>query len=88
MIWKLEYGRNVPKSLRRLPLDDHRRIVEALSAMQDDPLQGDVQPLRHNPIGYRRRVGNYRILFDLDLATGTVLVHDVLRRSSTTYRRR
>jgi hypothetical protein len=46
MTWRLEYGRRVPKSLARLPLDDHRRIVEALAAMQDDPLSGDVQVLR------------------------------------------
>lgn len=87
MTWKIEYGRRVPKSLARLPLDDHRRIVQAIAAMQDDPLSGDVQALRNQPAGYRRRVGNYRILFDLDLTTRTVLVHDVLRRSSTTYRR-
>jgi mRNA-degrading endonuclease RelE of RelBE toxin-antitoxin system len=55
--------------------------------MQDDPLHGDVQALRNQSTSYRRRVGNYRILFDLDLATRTVLVHDVLRRSTTTYRR-
>jgi mRNA-degrading endonuclease RelE of RelBE toxin-antitoxin system len=55
--------------------------------MQDDPLHGDVQALRNQSTSYRRRVGNYRILFDLDLTSRTVLVHDVLRRSTTTYRR-
>jgi mRNA-degrading endonuclease RelE of RelBE toxin-antitoxin system len=82
MTWKIEYGRRVPKSLARLPLDDHRRIVGATTAMQ-----GDGQLLRNQPTSYQRRVGNYRILFDLDLATGTVLIHDVVRRSTTTYRR-
>ena len=87
MTWKIAYGRKVPKSLARLPLDDHGRIVKALTAMQDDPLHGDVQALRNQSTSYRRRVGNYRILFDLDLTSRTVLVHDVLRRSTTTYRR-
>jgi mRNA interferase RelE/StbE len=87
MTWKIEYGRRVPKSLARLPLDDHRRIVNALAAMQDDPLSGDVQVLRNRPTSYRRRIGNYRILFDLELTTRMVLIHDVVRRSTTTYRR-
>jgi mRNA interferase RelE/StbE len=87
MTWKIEYGRRVPKSLARLPLDDHRRIVNALAAMQDDPLSGDVQLLRNQPTSYRRRIGNYRILFDLELTTRVVLIHDVVRRSTTTYRR-
>ena len=56
--------------------------------MRDDPLAGDVKALRGHPIGYRRRVGNYRILFDLALNTRTVLIHDVVRRTSQTYRRR
>ena len=58
-----------------------------MAAMRNDPMSGDVQALRDQPASYRRRVGNYRILFDLDPTTGTVLVHDVLRRSTTTYRR-
>jgi mRNA interferase RelE/StbE len=87
MTWKIEYGRKVPKSLARLPLDDHRRIVGALAMMHEDPLSGDVQVLRNQPTSYRRRVGSYRIMFDIDLTARTVLIHDVLRRSTTTYRR-
>ena len=55
--------------------------------MRRDPLDGDVKRLTNYPISYRRRVGNYRILFDLDQTSRTVLIHDVVRRSSTTYRR-
>jgi mRNA-degrading endonuclease RelE of RelBE toxin-antitoxin system len=54
--------------------------------MQEDPLRGDVKALRNHPVSFRRRVGSYRVLFDVDLATKTVLIHDVLRRSDTTYR--
>ena len=54
--------------------------------MRRDPLSGDVTRLTNHPVSFRRRVGNYRILFDLDPASRTVLVHDVVRRSSTTYR--
>lgn len=88
MTWRLVLARRVAKSLRALPLPDHRRIVEALEAMQTDPLAGDVQALTGYPVGFRRRVGNYRILFDLDAAERIVLIHDVVRRLSTTYRRR
>ena len=56
--------------------------------MRRDPLGGDVKALRGYPIGYRRRVGSYRILFDLVQNTRTVLIHDVVRRTSTTHRRR
>jgi mRNA interferase RelE/StbE len=85
MTWRLEFTKKVPKSLRRLPLRDHRAVVDAFGEMQLDPLGGDVKRLVNYPISFRRRVGDYRILFDLDHGTRTVLVHDVVRRSSTTY---
>ena len=88
MTWRLVYARQVAKSLRDLPLADHGRIVAALDAMRADPLGGDVTTLTGYPVAFRRRVRNYRILFDLDPAQREVLVHDVVRRSSTTYRRR
>ena len=85
MTWTLEFARSVPKSLRRLPLRDHRAVM-ALEERRRDPLSGDVRRLTNHPVSFRRRVGNYRILFDLDPASRTVLVHDVVRRSSTTCR--
>ena len=87
MTWQLAFGRKVPKSLRKLPLRDHQAIVAEFEAMRRDPLDGDVKRLTNYPISYRRRVGNYRILFDLDQTSRTVLIHDVVRRSSTAYRR-
>ena len=59
--------------------------MAALDAMQAEPLAGDVKALTGYPVAFRRRVGSYRILFDLDPAQREVLVHDVVRRSSTTY---
>jgi mRNA-degrading endonuclease RelE of RelBE toxin-antitoxin system len=56
--------------------------------MARDPLAGDVVVLRDYPVGYRRRVGPYRVLFDVDQATHSVQVQEIERRTSTTYRRR
>jgi mRNA-degrading endonuclease RelE of RelBE toxin-antitoxin system len=53
--------------------------------MAQDPLSGDVAVLKDYPVGYRRRVGPYRVLFDIDQATRNVQVQEVERRTSTTY---
>src|SRR5258708_4283990 len=34
---------------------------------------------------FRRRVGNYRIIFDADFKTRSVRILDILRRTTTTY---
>lgn len=88
MIWRLTFSRNAQRSLRRLPPEGRRRLDDAIAEMERDPLSGDVVLLKDYPVGYRRRVGPYRILFDIDRATQSVQIQDIERRTSTTYRRR
>lgn len=68
-----------------MPAADRRRVLAALDAMEHDPFSGDIVRLRVQPVAWRRRVGDWRILYDVDLKERRVLVHDVLRRTSTTY---
>ena len=88
MSWRLTFSRNAQKSLQKLPAEGRRRIDGAIAEMEEDPFSGDVVLLRDYPVGYRRRVGPYRILFDVDSAAGSVCIQDILRRTSTTYRKR
>jgi mRNA-degrading endonuclease RelE of RelBE toxin-antitoxin system len=37
---------------------------------------------------YRKRVGEYRIIFEADLAARSIRVKNISRRTTTTYRRR
>jgi mRNA-degrading endonuclease RelE of RelBE toxin-antitoxin system len=53
--------------------------------MKDDPFSGDVVRLEAQPTAWRRRVGSWRILFDVDPTNRTVDVADIERRTSTTY---
>ena len=73
------------KSLKRLPPTDLDRVLSALSAMADDPFAGDVVKLK-GADGFRRRIGDYRIIFNVDIDGRTVKVAEVLRRTTTTYR--
>jgi mRNA-degrading endonuclease RelE of RelBE toxin-antitoxin system len=59
--------------------------MAALDAMRSDPLAGDVVKLAGQD-AFRRRVGNYRIIFGIDFKAFAVGVLDVQRRTTTTYR--
>jgi mRNA-degrading endonuclease RelE of RelBE toxin-antitoxin system len=56
--------------------------------MGRDPFVGDIVALKGDRTGYHRRVGDHRILFDVDHEARTVEIQQILRRTSTTYRRR
>lgn len=54
--------------------------------MGNDPYTGDMQRLKGHRFGWRRRVGNYRILDDLDPMARLILLARIERRSTTSYR--
>jgi mRNA-degrading endonuclease RelE of RelBE toxin-antitoxin system len=60
-------------------------ISAALEAMRANPYGGDVKFLRGTGGALRRRVGSWRILFEVHQRERRVVVLGVKRRTSTTY---
>jgi mRNA interferase RelE/StbE len=85
MTWNLEITGPAQKDFKKLPQKDQARVREALIAMQLDPFQGDIKRLKGKPTAWRRRVGNYRIIYDLYFDERLIVVEGILRRTSTTY---
>ncbi len=86
MSWDVELTSRATRALRRIPARDRQRIEAALRAMRDEPLAGDVAPLKGEYQGtFRRRVGSWRIIFSAKPDIQVVVVHDVRRRTSSTY---
>jgi mRNA-degrading endonuclease RelE of RelBE toxin-antitoxin system len=85
MNWELLLAGPARTALRRIPATDRRHVLAALDAMEHDPFSGDIVRLKAQPVAWRRRVGNWRILFDVEPAGRRILVHDIVRRTSTTY---
>ncbi len=53
--------------------------------MQTDPFLGDIRRLKGQSTAWRRRVGSFRIIYDLYFEEKLIVVAGILRRSSTTY---
>jgi mRNA interferase RelE/StbE len=85
MSWAVTVSNRARRNLKRVPAADQRRIVVALEAMRSDPLAGDVVKLAGQN-AFRRRVGNYRIIFAIDFKALAVGILDIARRTTTTYR--
>ena len=84
MEWTVVLAGPARKSLKRIPVTDKTRILAALAEMQENPFQGDIKKLQGLP-GFRRRVGNWRILFEVLPDVRHVVVAAIARRTSTTY---
>jgi mRNA interferase RelE/StbE len=82
--WTVVLAGPARKSLKRIPAADKTRILAALAEMQQNPFQGDIRKLQ-GLSGFRRRVGNWRIFFEVLAEANQVVVAAIERRTSTTY---
>lgn len=85
MNWTVQLSGPARKDFRRIPLSDQERVRIALQSVELDPFQGDIQRLKGQAPAWRRRVGNYRILYDLYADQRLIVVAGIVRRTSTTY---
>ena len=88
MSWACDLADDAKRDLRRLPKSVQKRVAQALDRMQDDPFQGDVKPLHGEEWKgtFRRRIGDYRLIFLADHQGKAVYVLRILIRSGKTYR--
>ena len=67
MTWVCSLTRTAERELARMPRAMQRRIARSIDELEADPFAGDVRPLQGEWQGfYRKRVGGYRIIFQLD----------------------
>ena len=83
--WTVHVDRAVQKQLRRIPKRDAERIFSAITELAANPYSGDVAKMQGEDDVWRRRVGAYRIFFEVLADETTVYVYRAERRSSTTY---
>jgi len=84
MEWTVVLVGPARKALKRIAAGDRTRILAALGEMQENPFRGDICKLQGLP-GFRRRVGNWRIFFELIPERKHVVISAIERRTSTTY---
>lgn len=65
MIYQIEFKQRAVKDLKSFPKEDVRRIIGKIEDLQND-LTGDVKKLTNFTPEYRLRVGDYRVLFEIE----------------------
>lgn len=83
--WELQVDGSVKKTLKRFPKQDQVRISLVIGLLPRNLFFGDIQKMRGRDDVWRRRVGNYRLFYKIDLANRIIIVFDLERRTSTTY---
>jgi mRNA interferase RelE/StbE len=75
----LSTEKSVRKRLKKLPLHIHGKVIKALDVIKSNPLSGTKL---HGELKnyYKYRVGDYRVVYQFDSKTSTVIVVEVEHR--------
>ena len=77
MTHQIEFKPRAIKDLRALPTITQRHMIRKIASLQND-LSGDVKKLTNFTPEYRLRVGDYRVLFEVEAEK--IVVYRVLHR--------
>lgn len=82
MAYRVDIRAGACRAIERLPRAAQRRVVAAIEALADAPRPAGCEKLR-GPVGvdlYRLRVGDYRVVYDVQDSVLVVLVVRVAHR--------
>ena len=85
MNWAVRVAARAKKELRKFPRKDAQRIIYVMIGMAIDPFHGDIEKMLGEENSWRRRVGSYRIFYEIIQKQRLVNVFKIQRRTSSTY---
>ena len=85
MNWTIVIDAHAEKQLKRFPAKDYNRIRLTINAMAIDPFSGDINKLNGEEDSWRRRVGNYRVFYEIYIEKKLIYVSEIKRRTSSAY---
>ncbi|MDO8470060.1 MAG: type II toxin-antitoxin system RelE/ParE family toxin [bacterium] len=83
--WNVVVDRSVDRKLGTFPRKDAERILAVLAEFSVNPYAGDTQKMKGKRSVWRRRIGSYRILYEIFTTERVVFVSCIARRTSSTY---
>ena len=73
--FSLLYAKGITKDLEKIPKADKQKIKESIEHLVDFPQVSSIKHLDNHPLAdFRLRVGNYRVLFDVDFTQEKILI--------------
>lgn len=79
-VYSIDFSNSARKALLKLPDEILKRIAAAIEELTHDPFGHGAIKLTDADL-YRVRVGNYRIIYEVDTKIRIIFISDVVHRS-------
>ena len=86
-MYKVTYSPRAARSLRKIPKQCQINIKDKVEMLSKNPyMQGTIKLVDYPAAQFRFRVGNWRILFDINNGEKIIEILDIRKRDEKTYR--
>jgi mRNA interferase RelE/StbE len=79
-MYSIEFDKSVKKTLSKLPNDVVKKILDAITELADDARPYGCEKLQSKGDYYRIRIGNYRVIYEINDGELTILVVEIGHR--------
>ncbi len=83
--WEVRIEGRIYKELSRFPAPDRKRVFRAIELLPRNPYAGDIEKMKGEENVWRRRIGAYRVFYEIIADEKVIYVYAVERRTSKTY---
>lgn len=80
MPYRIEFVPSAAKELKKVPVEDRRRITEKVNRLSNHPRPPGSKQLENTPALRRIRSGDYRVVYSIDDDILTILVVRIAHR--------
>jgi mRNA-degrading endonuclease RelE of RelBE toxin-antitoxin system len=85
MNWELQIPKRVGRQLKRFPRQESTRLASSIQQLASNPYAGDIKKMSGADDLWQRRIGSYRIKYEVNIARKSIVIISVERRTSQTY---
>ena len=80
MSYRIEVKRSAAKALKKIPKADRKRIADKIDSLAEGPPNPDTTKMKGNNPFHKIRVGDYRIIYEIQEDVLLILVVKIGRR--------
>ena len=83
-MYELEITKSVEKDLRKIAQKMHPAFFDAIESLTSNPFpKSNYKKLKGTVNSYRLRVGNYRIIYEVDSSVNKIVVYRIRDRKNS-----
>ena len=78
--YKVQLLKSADRDIRKIDKQQIRRILDAIRSLAEDPFPKQHKKLTGSESGYRLRVGDYRVIYEVDKTKVTIEIFYIRHR--------